>query len=269
MRTVLILVLLAAFVAGCGDKPAQPEPGASPPVIASEETRKEKTGPFEAKTVVVSRAERFGKVNPGPLGALTEAQSLNIFSDAFGSAEKMEGIMDVDLPEYDVVFEAESGGRASYHLWLGQREESVGMYTTTENTGQGYRLTQEATKKLRSLIYALNYSPEQAEANGDVVDVHGSLSNSVRLKQFADNVKNGVADIVHVTRYSVEGDPIFQDVSYDGTSLRFTLDTTMDAFGSPSRAFTFCEGIAEKDGQYVLTGCDRDDIAFSVTLPGN
>lgn len=259
MRSIAMLLVFVFFIAGCGDKPTQRPSGFVPLESQGNE-----------KAVIVSRSEQFGKVNPGVFGTFTEQQAIEDFEAAFRSAEKINGILDIDFPEYDVVFEAADGSRSSYHLWIGQRQEAVGMYTTTEDTGQGYRLSQDASRKLRDMISALSlgYTSERAAANGDVVDLHEKVLGAERLERFADNLKNGVADIVHVTSYTVEGAPIFSDLNFDGTYLRFTYDTTMDGYGgSPSRASTFCEGLSEADGRYELTGCDHDDIQFKLTLP--
>lgn len=98
----------------------------------------------------------------------------------------------------------------------------------------------------------------------DVVETHGGLKNFQRLDQFVKHVQNNKKDKVRLIRYTIEGDPIFHDLAYDGSNLKFTLDTTEDKFGQGEVTTTTCESIqkqeAETETKYMLTGCPQQDM---------
>ncbi|WP_284037230.1 DUF4362 domain-containing protein [Neobacillus sp. 114] len=98
----------------------------------------------------------------------------------------------------------------------------------------------------------------------DVVETHGGLENFRRLDQFVKHVQNNKKDKVRLIRYTIEGDPIFHDLAYDGSNLKFTLDTTEDKFGQGEVTTTTCESIqkqeSETETKYMLTGCPQQDM---------
>ncbi len=145
-----------------------------------------------------------------------------------------------------------------------------GLYTYVSDTGTGYSLTEETAGKLRKIIAALPYKSEHAEMNGDVVNMHGQITNLDKWVQFMENVKNGTPDEAHVTFYTIEGDPIFQDLLYDGQTIEYTYDNTKDAFGSPKKTTAFCKSIdrnrVKQGTQYTLGQCDRDEQTFYFTV---
>ncbi|MFD2333612.1 DUF4362 domain-containing protein [Cohnella sp. GCM10020058] len=109
------------------------------------------------------------------------------------------------------------------------------------------------------------YNPDQAAENGDVVDVHGKKYNLDKWKLFLANIETGVANQVRITQYTIEGDPIFSELVYDGgEAITYTYDNSMDKFGSDAgRPSTVCRGIElekneERGDHYKLTGCDGD-----------
>jgi hypothetical protein len=107
------------------------------------------------------------------------------------------------------------------------------------------------------------YAPDKAAANGDVVNVHGKLYNLDKWKLFLANLDVGVPDQVRITQYTIEGDPIFYELVFDGAeAITYTYDNSMDAFGSDQgRSSIICRGIElkeEKESRYKLTGCDNE-----------
>ncbi|GMK39910.1 hypothetical protein PCCS19_29650 [Paenibacillus sp. CCS19] len=110
------------------------------------------------------------------------------------------------------------------------------------------------------------YKVDQAAANGDVVNVHGKMYNLDKWKLFLANLDVGVPDQVRITQYTIEGDPIFYELVYDGAEvIKYTYDNSMDAYGSDQgRPSTSCRDIElaeDKDhggSYYKLTGCDNE-----------
>lgn len=114
------------------------------------------------------------------------------------------------------------------------------------------------------------YDADQAAANGDIVNVHGKMYNLDKWKLFLANLDVGVPDQIRITQYTIEGDPIFYELIYDGAEeITYTYDNSMDGFGSDSgRPSTVCRGIELQESKdsgshYELTGCDNKDTGHS------
>ncbi|MGO4109091.1 DUF4362 domain-containing protein [Paenibacillus sp. YAF4_2] len=114
------------------------------------------------------------------------------------------------------------------------------------------------------------YDADQAAANGDIVNVHGKMYNLDKWKLFLANLDMGMPDQVRITQYTIEGDPIFYELNYDGAeAITYTYDNSMDGFGSDlGRPSTVCRGIELKESKelgshYELTGCDNNDTSNS------
>ncbi|MGG4146957.1 DUF4362 domain-containing protein [Paenibacillus algorifonticola] len=111
------------------------------------------------------------------------------------------------------------------------------------------------------------YLAEQAADNGDVVNVHGRYYNLDKWDAFIENIALKQSGKVRLTKYTIEGDPIFYELVYNGDAILYTFDNGMDAFGNDlGRPSTICEGIGTKqtdrgDEVYTLRGCDQDETA--------
>ncbi|MFC4598349.1 DUF4362 domain-containing protein [Cohnella hongkongensis] len=259
-----IAAALAALLllSGCGaSKPAGEPMPSTQENPASPERKTEiaivKWGEAEFGQAVVSRSQRFGSVYPAPLGEFPAGESLQAFVEAFRDAEKMEGVLDIGKPEYDVSFVGEDG-EAGFHLWLGYQPGSRGLYTYVEDTGTGYTLTEEHTDRLRELIRSLDYTPDQASANGDIVNLHGELTNLDKWTNFVEQVQAENPSEAHMTSYTIEGDPIFEDFIFDGQAIQYTYDNTMDAFGVPKRSIDYCKNLEQDGGRYTLSKCGSE-----------
>jgi len=266
-KIVIHLLVLVIAVVGCSSgntqsqsPPEQPSPTGQKTIVNWEK--------IEVERVVISRSQRVGSVYPAVLGTITEPDALKIFVDSFSTAEKLLGKLDIGKPDYDLIFSID-GSQHSFHLWLDHKNDN-GLYMYVSDTSTGYKLTEEAASKLRRFINQLPYPPEQAENNGDVVNLHGRISNLDRWNQFLKDVAKGTPTEVHVTSYTIEGGAIFQDLNYDGTAIEYSFDNTKDAFGTPMRTIAYCKGITqskvEHGTQYTLAQCDQDEQSFSFTV---
>jgi hypothetical protein len=108
------------------------------------------------------------------------------------------------------------------------------------------------------------YSSEIAEQNGDVVHIFDKVLNEEKWKQFIHNVNEKSKDQVRITQYTIEGDPIFYELVYDGDNIKFTYDNSLDTNGSDrKRPSTLCKKIGTKQREtghkyYSLVGCDNN-----------
>jgi hypothetical protein len=270
IRTALLLAVCLTAAVGCTPKSEKPvATTGSNNEIATTPNAGERVA---AEQVTVSRSLQFGKVNAAVYGVYKQSADIKVFEEAIKTAGKIEGILDISKPDYDIVI-ASGRSQRSVHLWLHPKSE-IGMYTEVSDTGTGYRLTASATEKLKKLIMGQRYSSDQAEENGDVVNLHGKWSNASKWKQFVNHVKDGTADAVHVTTYTIEGDPIFQDLLFDGEKIAYTFDNTHDAFGSPFKPVSFCSTIetskTTEGTEYRLAGCsggESENPTFSLVMP--
>lgn len=81
----------------------------------------------------------------------------------------------------------------------------------------------------------------------DVINTHGSIENIEQLDQFVDDVNNEEVSKVRVVHYTIEGDPIFLDITYDGTSIQSRHDSTKDQYGSGEITEQRCERITKNE----------------------
>lgn len=269
--SVIPFLLLMLVVVGCSSNSEKPEVtgdnGLEQPVVKQqqpvvEQPELDSLDASDVQEVKLSRSLGFGVVNEAELAVFSEQADIKIFMDAINTAEKIEGKLDIRRPDYDATFITNGNTVNSIHLWLNTESES-GMYTYVSDTGTGYTLTTEAASSLKQLIMNLPYTRQQAEQNGDVVNMHGiKFMNLDKWDTFLINVQAGTSDHVQVTSYTIEGDPIFYNLNYDGQSIEYTFDTTMDAFGNPQRVSTFCERIeskiADEGTEYSLAGCQNN-----------
>ena len=79
------------------------------------------------------------------------------------------------------------------------------------------------------------YTPLQAIANGDVVDVHGKVTNLEKLENFMSAVDHGKASSIKITSYTDEGDPIFQVLDYNDKTITMNTDNSQDKFAGPMK----------------------------------
>lgn len=125
--------------------------------------------------------------------------------------------------------------------------------------GSGCTWQAGATKSKETL--PSKYPPQAAIQQGDVVDLHGNITNSDKLERFISNFKKGQKDFVRITKYTIEGDPVLYELSFNGKSIVYTVDNTRDHFaGNGKGEKTFqCSTIGKEQEQkftdYYLSDC--------------
>ncbi|WP_028391018.1 DUF4362 domain-containing protein [Bacillus cihuensis] len=108
------------------------------------------------------------------------------------------------------------------------------------------------------------YSSEEAIENGDVVDLHGEISNLNEFENFIENVKDSAKDQIRLTMYTIEGDPIFYNLNYDGNKIQFTYDNSQDGYAGSGKGIksTSCSNIdsrnTENGVEYNLSECSSE-----------
>ena len=119
-----------------------------------------------------------------------------------------------------------------------------------------------------------SYGSEEAIKKGDVVFTH-KVFNVERFEEFKNNLANNKEDTIRVTGYTTEGDPIFQDLQFDGELIHYSHDNSNDAFGGKDKGIEtdVCTKIIEEEivkGEldYLITGCSKnpDDQYFLIRV---
>lgn len=107
----------------------------------------------------------------------------------------------------------------------------------------------------------------------DVINSHGMVvKNREKLDAFIQDAKG----TQRVVQYTIEGDPIFNDLKYTDKGIELRVDTSEDKFGSPQVINYACEKLARNETDkllsYTLTGCEGEqariellNIPFDVT----
>lgn len=113
------------------------------------------------------------------------------------------------------------------------------------------------------------YSPDKAAENGDVVNLHGNYSNMDRWQHFLKSLEDNQPDHVRITQYTIEGDPIFYELIFDGEEIKYTFDNSMDGYGGQGKGVqsTLCKSMEKKKqdesmrgDSHVLKGCASEEI---------
>jgi hypothetical protein len=98
------------------------------------------------------------------------------------------------------------------------------------------------------------------------------VKNLKKLDAFIQN-KAGTQRVVH---YTIEGDPIFNDLKYTDQGIEMRHDNSEDTFGSPQVTTYTCQNLVRNETDkllsYTLTGCEGEQakiellqIPFDVT----
>ena len=78
------------------------------------------------------------------------------------------------------------------------------------------------------------YNSKEAIKRGDVV-TRDEVANIERFENFLTNISNKKEDTIRVTGYTHEGDPIFQDLQFDGKAIQYTYDDSNDQHGGDDK----------------------------------
>jgi len=116
------------------------------------------------------------------------------------------------------------------------------------------------------------YNSEEAIKRGDIV-YQAKVSNLERFEQFLINLSNKKEDTIRVTGYTDEGDPIFQDLRFDGKVIQFTYDNSNDEFAGKDKGIEkgVCTEIVKKENEqseveFLISGCSKGDDRFLIRV---
>lgn len=99
----------------------------------------------------------------------------------------------------------------------------------------------------------------ETDLQEDVIASNGSgISNLDKLDEFIERGSGSQ----RVVQYTIEGDPVYTELRYDGGRLELRYDTTEDAFGSREVTTYACDELVRTEAEhllkYTLKGCGEE-----------
>ncbi|GED17043.1 DUF4362 domain-containing protein [Aneurinibacillus migulanus] len=112
------------------------------------------------------------------------------------------------------------------------------------------------------------YPLEMAMRSGDVVGVHGQVFNLEKLEVFMLNVQKKKDSNVKIVQYTIEGDPIFRELDYEGGRIHIVIDNAADKFTGTGKGKSkvTCSQIKKEtsrekaETRYFLDGCNGESV---------
>jgi hypothetical protein len=78
-------------------------------------------------------------------------------------------------------------------------------------------------------------------------------------------VANKKEDKIRVTGYTDEGDPVYQDLQFDGQEIQYKYDNSNDKYGGQDRGIEkdVCSKIIDRESgsgqvEYLVSGCSNN-----------
>jgi hypothetical protein len=99
------------------------------------------------------------------------------------------------------------------------------------------------------------YTSEMAIANGDYVDMHGTISNETAMDAFLQKFYDKEDAFLRKVQFTVEGDPIITDFSFQDLEFTVKTDSTRDQFGPQEiteAVYKYLVIYIDETGQYYI-----------------
>ncbi|WP_409291374.1 DUF4362 domain-containing protein [Peribacillus sp. SCS-37] len=94
----------------------------------------------------------------------------------------------------------------------------------------------------------------------DVLVSLDRFDNISSLDRFYADVQDGKKGNIRVVRYTLEGDPIFHNINFDGKRIELTIDSREDRYGGGAVEKFSCKKAFHTESytrmEYSLAGCD-------------
>lgn len=100
----------------------------------------------DANELVLYQMERFGEVKENTRAEVADKQMMEMFADAISRADKLQGVVDVVDPDFQLEF----GGK-TFYLWVGKDHGSVMDEADTHTL---YALEEKDAEQLYSFLFS-------------------------------------------------------------------------------------------------------------------
>ncbi|MGN7477341.1 DUF4362 domain-containing protein [Solibacillus silvestris] len=141
-----------------------------------------------------------------------------------------------------------------YLIWF-EQNDSMTIISNVEAEGFG-RLAAKYGKPFKQLL-----DTKTGDRN-HVIDRHGQLENVEQFERFLADIEVNRQTAIKVTRYTIEGDPIYWTAKYDGEQFDIEIDNREDAFGSKEIEHYRCDNLERAATgtliDYNFTACGGD-----------
>lgn len=146
-----------------------------------------------------------------------------------------------------------------YRIWFNE-DDSMTIISNVETEGFG-KLKRKYGKPFKDLLQQKTVGSER------VIDQHGKFENLELFHQFLKDVEENEQTALKVTRYTIEGAPIYWTVEYNGEHFNIEIDNRKDAWGSKNIENYQCGKLAQEATglltDYNFTSCEG---GFEVNL---
>ncbi|RBW69849.1 DUF4362 domain-containing protein [Bacillus taeanensis] len=96
-------------------------------------------------------------------------------------------------------------------------------------------------------------------STNDIISMHGNVENLEALDEFIEEVNNNHPSSIRIVKYTIEGDPIYHELTYEKEKIQFQLDTTKDGYGPQEVTTETCKDLirtqTKKELIYTLKNC--------------
>jgi hypothetical protein len=105
------------------------------------------------------------------------------------------------------------------------------------------------------------YNMNEAKKRGDIIWGY-EYYNIERFHEFLANTNAKKKDEIRITSYTMEGDPIFKDLVFDGKKYHYTFDNSHDAYAGQDKGIykDICSEILMEEPAepaFILNGCSK------------
>lgn len=114
-----------------------------------------------------------------------------------------------------------------------------------------------------------DFEKESVE-NAEVINTHGSIKGLEKMELFYQNTVNHLDSKLRVVHYTIEGDPIITNLSYDGEIITVQHDSTRDQYGSGSISTFSCNKFYKEVNptnlSYGVSECKGNELGMDEIL---
>lgn len=91
----------------------------------------------------------------------------------------------------------------------------------------------------------------------------GETKNINRFYAFLENTNEKEPDHIQIIQFTTEGDPVYQDIQFDGSVFTSTVNSSRDKYGSGGVRGTVCTDLTTAESaeriDYLLEGCENQE----------
>lgn len=93
------------------------------------------------------------------------------------------------------------------------------------------------------------------------------------MDRFINNFQNNNRDYIRITSYTLEGDPVFRELQFDGKDIQYKYDNSKHAYGGNDKGIKqdICKKITQQDEAkkfiyYYISGCSNNNRYFLLKI---